>query len=351
MNAFRASLTLTLWALVPVLPAQTWVTSPTWIGGGRGDSSNAIQSFWNATESRFQIADQSLRGYPGLIERMQFRREESATVDGLPRSTDLTVRMAHCAIDQISTVFDGNNATPWVTVFQGSVSLPLTTAATDGWSRISLPQFQTPFPYDGQNDLLIEIRCRNTSETSAYPLDATDGREAGVGLSSYYAAEASCTHDGDTFRIFTKTPKTHANRVAHVETYATGSAPSSPSALLWGFRAPAANVLGTCGDLCLNPILLGSPAASDPQGRIGTSASPLLFRFPANRNGEIAIQFVSVAPTGAAFDLLLSDPTELRIQRQDSGNPVRMVWSHSSADAPLGKVTDQQVPMFRLWIR
>lgn len=281
---------------------------------GNGISANNYGSF---TASRMQYCDGNQRGAPKPIGKVSFRRDAytAPLTSAGARTLDLGFVMAHTDVSvaapstTFATNYKGGLSSQVFTV--KSVNLPDLNAQPGVLApfNITLP-FDTPFVYNGNDDLLWEVTGKNNTNTGAYYLDTqTNGTTAGGGIGSgIYLGWQGCTVPGKTVGfdiIYPSFPVTDAANVSTVRLYATGGPNSSPGILAIGLSDP--NLAGLfCAPLRTSADIV-IPVSTDATGNIATSAAPiaLSFPFPGASQFDLYAQFAALDTAVPA--LYLSD--------------------------------------------
>ena len=120
-------------------------------------------------------------GTPMLIESVSWKNAGSGT----PSATldDFRIYMGYCDTDELGTVFDDNYvAGTWTLVFQDDPFVISGTA--EEWMEVPL---DTPFEWDGSDNLLIELEWSDGSGT-VYVYHWSSG--AGRSLSADYGSSS-----------------------------------------------------------------------------------------------------------------------------------------------------------------
>ncbi len=148
-------------ASAAAVPAQTRV-SPGYYATFEGNTATAYP--FSAPNFRYQQIHDDLRGAPMTIASIAFRRDGNALAPtlGVPRTVDLDVAMAGSDARSAIATFAANHATPPVLVYLRKViNLPDRTpvpASRPMPVDVVLP-LDTPYAFDGQRDLLWEVRA------------------------------------------------------------------------------------------------------------------------------------------------------------------------------------------------
>ncbi|MCA8944194.1 MAG: hypothetical protein KDB80_16635 [Planctomycetes bacterium] len=168
----KSPLLLVLPCLASSLTAQAF-TSPIGFDTVEGNAAQTV--LFGATDRRFQQIDGGLTALgPRTISQIAFRRDgDRAAASAVTRTFDLEVRMGHGNLATAGAEFDANYlSAPTVVFATQQVTLPDWTALQAGPAAFDFViTLDTPFNYNGTDDLVWEIRASNSSAPGTVYLD------------------------------------------------------------------------------------------------------------------------------------------------------------------------------------
>lgn len=168
----KSPLLLVLPCLAGSLTAQAF-TSPLGFDTVEGNAAQTV--LFGATDRRFQQIDGSLTALgPRTISQIALRRDgDRIAPSAVSRTFDLEIRMGHGDLDTADAEFDANYLTsPTVVFATQQVTLPDWTALQTGPATFDfVVTFDTPFNYNGTDDLVWELRASNASDPGTVYLD------------------------------------------------------------------------------------------------------------------------------------------------------------------------------------
>lgn len=347
---FHAALAGTL--LAAACLAQSTVTIPVAYTTTEGPTNSAIWMpiFGSSGQGRYQWSTSSLRGAPIVnINKAEYRRDglqAASTLYG-PRTTTLSLVMAHCNAAALTTTYASNYVgSPTTCVapapfnFPDHTNPPATTPAP--WT-VSIP-FTTNFTYNGTNDLMWEIVCTGTTPTGSYSIDGVAGTGFGtVGTSAYLGVPCSGTG------IIKLGPTLLTPTVARLGQYALGCPATQPGIISIGLTNPNTNFGGLlCQPLYADPLItLG--VTSDASGNVYTSAAPLNLDIPAPAGPlNVFTQFIVFNPTSTfGIPVHMTDGIQWSLTAPVAGNGLSLLYSDTSATALTGSRSTSSMAIVR----
>jgi hypothetical protein len=180
----RQFLWLPLFAVLGTTLLAQAVVSPK--GFASTEGAGFAHIFGRYAEGRFQFAEGDLRSNPGTIRaalyRLDYRNHDTDT--GMGRKwTLVTLKAAECNYDQVNQVWNSNAVTTPTQVFGATVHWrsqtgppilkPMIWGGIQG--HLAFP-FSTPFPFSGNNDLLLDYDFAGGVLDNAAPWRFTDAR-------------------------------------------------------------------------------------------------------------------------------------------------------------------------------
>lgn len=194
MNTLHLLTPIALTVSAALLPAQS-VTSP------RGlDTTEGNTSFLHFTSSRiYQQIDNTHRGSQFAVRSLGWRRNGTGSGGGTnapARTFDLEVRMDQVSMAKLSRVIAQNWRNPTVVFARRTVNFPDWTGLNGSPSPFDFSvTLDAPFPYLGNDALLICFDYTNNSATSGVNVDRDF---TGASTSTSTALGTGCTVTGGT---------------------------------------------------------------------------------------------------------------------------------------------------------
>ncbi len=173
---------------LPVLKFETDIIQNAVVDKGEAAR---LYPFGNFDEVRYQaLYNKTLIRETGIIDKIAF---QPSNADARWKVMEnFSIRMTHTSIDSLETVFDDNYVEPLIEVFNIS-SFNLTTAGRPEWMEIDIENI---FEYNGTQNLLIDIRWRNSHGMPEIPILVEVGMPYNGRLySSNYHAETGDVSD------------------------------------------------------------------------------------------------------------------------------------------------------------
>ncbi|MCC6671907.1 MAG: hypothetical protein IT458_12665 [Planctomycetes bacterium] len=352
----RIPLLLCLSLVAAEAAAQQTITMPPGRETVEGASASTVYAPWygSSGQGRYQWFSGLNKGLPMAIRKLEMRRDGvAATSSGyVARTTDMEIVMADTVASTFSTTYASNykNGQSTVVFTRKPVSLPShgpNVGSPAPWS-IAV-QYDVPFIYLAQDDLLVEISCLNTTPTGSYSLDCEVGSPAKTGTATYLDVAGKCQTPNGAFDIFYGSPAVgFAGGQVTIGAYAVRG-PSNASGVLGIGLVDLNNNFG--GLLCAKlrtDLAVTLPVTTDAVGGIGSSANRILATFPEpNSNFNLYGQFAVLDPSQPtpALPVALSDSVRWSINAV--GVPLGTLWNDTSSAATTGILTSTSVPVIR----
>lgn len=227
-----------------------------------------------AGPARFQQVHSDYKGVPGSLRALLLRRDglTPGSSDHAARTLTLEVALSHANRATLSTTFASNYKTPATIVFpQANVNTPDyttigATVPTQPWPfEIA---FQTPFAYNGSDDLLFEVRVAATSAPGkSLPLDAADA--SGIAYGSSSRIGTGCATPLGTLTLGSRMTYDRTLPTVRLDFAASAAPASGALALLVGATNPNVTIPGLCAKLYTDAQIVIAGTA-DAQGTYAT---------------------------------------------------------------------------------
>ncbi|MCC6670228.1 MAG: hypothetical protein IT458_04155 [Planctomycetes bacterium] len=329
--------------------AQNHFTSPPGRAASEGASAAATSQPFHNPSGRYQYVDGDQRGTARpALQALELRRDGLAPMGNFgPRSTVVTLVMAHADLARVGTTFAANYKDAPVTVFaRKTVQLPdhaAPPAVTPAPWTVAFP-FDVPFSYNGTDDLLWEVRAEQTTPAGPFSLDAEDGWPLGRGLLRYLGVP--CTTPNGRFDAFGVAPETAADGTVTLRTHARGAPGGAPAVLTLGTVDPGIGGL-FCTVLHTN-VEIALPVPVGAGGAIGSAEQPLRLAFPFFGRVEVFGQYAAFDAGQAGLPYALSDGMGMYVVEASFGTRVVRVVEPRDANASVGARSEILVPVARL---
>lgn len=223
-----------------------------------------------AGPARFQQVHSDFKGTPSSLRALLLRRDAivAGSPDHVARTLTLEVALSHANRAALSTSFANNYKTPPTIVFpQANVNTPDyttigRTVPTQPWPfEIA---FQTPFAYNGSDDLLFEVRVSATSAPGkGLPLDAADG--SGIAYGASQMLGFGCPTPLGALTLTSRMTYDRANPTVTLRFDASAAPVNGAVALLVGATNPNLTIPGLCARLLTDGQIVIAGTA-DAQG-------------------------------------------------------------------------------------
>lgn len=265
MNPHPLCSSLLACALAAAVPAQGSQISPKHYTREEGTSLSSYPFSGTTFPVRYQQVHTDFKGAPHAINTLGFRRDGTRAANALfgARTLDIELRLAHANHPTFGATFSANYATPPITVFTRKL---LAVPDLSQPPRLVPPPeqvyflFDTPFPYDGVQDLLWETVMHGaTGPGTAVPLDlATSGMNLVI-PAGYLMTGVGCmvpASSNTEMQMRTSSSLQGFPVNAWIFAYDVVSAPASAAAVfLFGTTNPNLTVPGLCTALYVNPVI------------------------------------------------------------------------------------------------
>jgi hypothetical protein len=304
--------------LAVAVPAQTYTISPAYAAAAEGNSLDSTS--WEYPSYRLQQIHNDVRGGGFTLSGISFRRDGQLATNSLfvARAIDAELWAGHGNYLAVSTTFASNYVSaPALVVNRKQINLPdlrTNQGAPAPWS-IVIP-FDQQWSYDGQRDLVWELKIHANSVRSSYVLDA----HVGLNMATNRALGVGCIAAGKSQPMTLQS--SFASSVDEFSFQWSGANFPNSAPSVVAIDGINANIPGLCTTLYASPLVIVLP---------GTTSSGGIFivnprRIPMNPSwGGVRLYQQAISFDGT--QIVLTHGVESVLAAQPDLSRMKQVWA------------------------